>query len=191
MLTKIFGSKYYEDKQGRSRPLVMKGSHLQARKAYSLVELLIILVIVVVLILLAIPSLLNLMRQYRVTSNAQALYFNLQYARSEALKRGQSVYISFQTGSSWCYGMNRGSACNCTNPSSCNLGSFTPTSSQLSLTLSGFSSPLIFQGSRGNANGTGTITLTAIGGTQSMGVDVSTVGNILLCSTTLSGYPTC
>ncbi|HVY53477.1 MAG TPA: GspH/FimT family pseudopilin [Gammaproteobacteria bacterium] len=156
----------------------------------SLLELMITLAIVIILAVLATPSFLSFIQQYRLTSTIQGLYYNLQYARSEAIKRGSSIYVSFQTGSSWCYGINNGSACNCSNPTSCALGTYTSPSTLTTLTLSGFNS-LIFESSRGAANASGTITLTVTGGVKSMGIDIGTMGNLQLCSNNISGYPVC
>lgn len=151
----------------------------------------IIVIIVGILALIAVPNFISFMQRYRLVTTIQSIYYNLQYARSEALKRGTTVYLSFQTGSNWCYGINTGSACTCTNPSSCNLGSFTPSSAQLTtLSLSGFNS-LNFEGTRGGASAAGTLTLTVTSGTASMGIDVGTVGNLQMCSNNISGYPVC
>ncbi len=160
-------------------------------KGLSLIELMIILIVTIILTVIAVPSFVSFMQRYRLVTTAQSIFYNLEYARNEAMKQATTVYVSFQTGSNWCYGLNTGSACTCTTPSGCNLGTFTPTGSQLtSLSLSGFTS-LSFEGSRGAANAAGTITLTVTGGTSSMGIDVGTVGNLQICSNNVSGYPAC
>lgn len=163
---------------------------LSSSRGLNLIELMIIAVIVCVIALLSVPSFFAMVQRYRLVSMAQNIYYNLQYARSEALKRGNTVYVSFNTGSNWCYGINSGSSCNCSTPSSCNLGTYTPPSSLTTLSLSGFGT-LTFEGTRGSASAAGTITLTATGGTQSMGVDVGTLGNLTICSNNISGYSPC
>lgn len=163
----------------------------RTNKGLSLIELMIIVIVMVILTVIAIPSFTQFMQRYRLITTTQSIYYNLQYARSEAVKRAATVYISFQTGNNWCYGINTGSVCSCTIPSGCNLGTFTPSASQLTtLTLNGFSS-LSFEGSRGAASSSGTITITVAGGTSSMGIDVGTLGNLQICSNNLSGYPAC
>lgn len=163
---------------------------IKRQQGLSLVETMIIMSIVIILAAIALPSFLSFMQRYRLITTSQHLYYNLQYARSVALKKSQTVYVAFQTGSNWCYGIGTSSACDCSNPSSCDLGSFTPPNQLTTLSLSGFNA-LTFEGTRGTASATGTITLTVTGDTPSMGVDVGTVGNLLLCSTNVSGYPTC
>jgi type IV fimbrial biogenesis protein FimT len=167
-----------------------KSKPLRMHKGLSFIELILVMVIVAILAAIAIPHFLAQTQQHRLVTNIEGLYYNLQFARSEALKQNRSVYVSFQTGSAWCYGLNAGSACNCNNPSSCSLGSYTPTASLTTLSLSGLNN-IVFESSRGTANAAGTITLTVSGGTLSVGIDVGNLGNLQLCSNTISGYPTC
>ena len=157
-----------------------------------MIELMLIVIVIGVLTIIAVPNFIAFMQRYRLVTTTQSIYYNLQYARSEAVKRGATVYVSFQTGSNWCYGLNTGSACSCTTPSGCNLGTFTPPSSQLTtLSLSTGFTGFNFEGTRGGASAAGTITLTVTGGTTSMGIDVGTVGNLQICSSNVSGYPAC
>jgi Tfp pilus assembly protein FimT len=151
---------------------------------------LLIITIIIILAVIAIPNFIQFMQRYRLISTIEGIYYNLQYARSAAIKGNVVVYVTFNTGSSWCYGINSGSACTCTTPSSCDLGSYTPPSDLTTLSLSGFSS-LNFEGSRGGASSSGTITLTVTGGSESMGIDIGTLGNIKICSNNISGYPSC
>ena len=165
---------------------------LRMDKGLSFVELMIIIIIIGVLTVIAVPNFIQFMQRYRLMTTVQSIYYNLQYARSEAVKRDATVYVSFQTGSNWCYGFNTGSACTCTTPTGCNLGTYTPPSSQLTtLSLSSGFTGFNFEGSRGAASATGTITLTVTGGTSSMGIDVGSLGNLQICSNNISGYPTC
>lgn len=156
----------------------------------SFIELLLVTIIVFIIVVMAIPSFISMLNRYRLVSTMEGMFYNLEYARSVAIKEDQTVYVTFQAGGNWCYGINSGSSCSCTTPSGCNLGTYTPPSQLTTLSLSGIGT-LTFEGSRGAANSAGTITLTVTGGSQSMGIDVGTLGNITICSNTISGYAAC
>ena len=54
---------------------------------------------------------------------ADAIYGDMQYARSEAIRNNQNVQISFSGGASWCYGMILGTtACDCSVVASSSTG---------------------------------------------------------------------
>jgi prepilin peptidase dependent protein B len=91
--------------------------------------------------LIAIPSFRSLIEYYRITTATDNLYAAIQYARTESIKRNTTVYMSFTTGDTWCYGINTGSTCNCATAGSCNLGSTSASAAQLlTLSASGLSS---------------------------------------------------
>jgi Tfp pilus assembly protein FimT len=172
-------------------PLLLR--YLQAL-GVTVVELLVVLAIVVILTMVAIPTFLSSLRIYRVTATAQNLYYSLQLARSEAIKRNQNVYITFNATDPWCYGINVGSACTCATPSSCGLGTVSASRTEdIILTTAGLSSnSLILEGSRGaTTNGKSTLTFTIYGQALAMSVAVATLGNMQLCSSTISGYQPC
>ena len=60
---------------------------------FSLLELLLTLAVVAVIMTLAAPSLSHLLRQHRLTAQANILLSHLQLARSEAIRRGVQVTI--------------------------------------------------------------------------------------------------
>lgn len=169
---------------------------LQIRKqrGLSMVELLIVLVIIVILTLVALPAFTTFMQQYRVTATVQNLFYALQNARSEAIKRNATVYVTFSATDPWCYGINVGSACTCTTPSTCSIGTGGASKTQdMTLTTTGLSSnSLTFEGTRGAASsGSSLITLTIYGQTTAMAIKVTTLGNMQMCSSQVSGYPAC
>jgi Tfp pilus assembly protein FimT len=149
--------------------------------------------VVGVLVIIAIPSFISYVQNNRAVGTAENLYYSLQYARSEAIKRNTTVYVSFVTGSNWCYGINPGSACTCTTPSSCALGAVSPANStQTTLSTTGVTgNQITFEGTHGAAYKASTITFTVYGQTNAMGVDVSPMGDLLVCSSTISGYSGC
>jgi prepilin-type N-terminal cleavage/methylation domain-containing protein len=169
-------------------------SQKRNQHGFTLFELLMVLMITVILCVLALPSFLTFFREYRATATGQTLLYNLQYARGEAIKRNANVYVTFSTTDPWCYGINVGSACACTTANSCSLGTFNAAKAQ-DFTLSGTgltSNSLIFEGTRGaTTNGKTIITFTVYGQTPAMSVEVTAIGNMLMCSANISGYPTC
>jgi prepilin-type N-terminal cleavage/methylation domain-containing protein len=165
-----------------------------SQQGVTLLELLIVLSIVVILAVLALPTFLSFTQEYRLTATTQNLYYALQYARSEAVKRNQTVYVTFNTTDPWCYGINVGSACTCTTPTSCNLGTFSAVRTQdMTLSATGLNSnSLQFEGSRGvTTTGASLITFTVYGQTLAMSVKVTLLGNMQMCSSQVSGYPVC
>jgi len=158
-----------------------------------MIELMIGFIIVGILVTIAVPSFITYVRNNRLTGITETMYYNLQYARSEAVKRNTTVYVTFITGSSWCYGINPGSACTCTTPSTCALGTVSPANStQTTLSLTNVSNnQLKFEPTHGATYASSTITFTLYGATTNMGVDVSPMGDVVVCSSTVSGYNAC
>lgn len=168
-------------------------SEQSRHKGITLIELLVMLAIVTVLALLSIPLYKDLSDHYRITTAVQQLYSALEYARTEAVKRNTSVYVSINIGDTWCYGINTGSACACTNPSSCNLGAFSASAPQLlTLSATGLSSgAFYFDSIHAGASNTVTLTYTLYGQTSLITTTISRMGSISTCSTGISGYSSC
>ena len=166
---------------------------LRTTQGISLIELLVILTITAILITIAAPTFTTLNQNYHLTTAAESLYNTLQYARSEAVKQNKTIYVTFQTGDNWCYGVNTLSACNCSTPNSCNLGTTnTLKTQQLSLSTSGLTNNSVqFEGTHGAANASGSVTLTLYGQTTLITLSISRLGNLQLCSTGISGYTAC
>lgn len=162
-------------------------------QGFNLFELLIALVIVAILVVVAVPSFISYLQTNRLTGTATSLYYSLQYARSTAIKQDTSVYVSLQSGNTWCYGFNVGSSCNCSIANNCALSTVSAPNTQLSLSTSGITSGSFhFEPLHGAANITGTITFTTTKGTSTaMGVDVSMFGSMRVCSSQVSGYQSC
>src|SRR5699024_6338291 len=72
--------------------------------------------VAIILLSIAIPSFTQLIDKKRLESAAESLYADLQFARSEAIKRNKTIRVSFNTdtdGSIWCYGLKVNDHCNC------------------------------------------------------------------------------
>ena len=138
----------------------------------------------------AIPIFSNLFISHRLSSLVDNLYYQLQTARSEAVKRNQNIYVSFNTGTNWCYGINTGSACSCSNPSSCNLGSQTAANDELSLTTN--VSNFYFEPTHGAVNQTSTLTFTASADTSKLAqITIARFGSMQICTSNIGGNNPC
>lgn len=159
----------------------------------NLIELLIVLAITVILTLISIPTFISLVQNHRLAATAENLYYNLQYARTEAIKRNATVYVSFTTGDNWCYGINVGSTCDCTTAGSCSIATIkTAAPQEISVSESGYGSNYIsFESTHGAANASGTITLTLYQKSTLITISIGMLGNLQLCSTGISGYTPC
>lgn len=160
----------------------------------TLFELLTMLFIVGILATVAIPSFISLINRYRLTSTAESMYFALQEARSEAIKRNANVYFSFTTGDDWCYGINASANCTCSTAGSCALNTTSRLKTgQMDLSATGYGSNYVyFEGTHGAANASGSITFTLHGGTTYLTINIGRLGNLTMCgSSDLSGYTTC
>lgn len=71
----------------------------------TLLELLVALAIVAILAVVAIPNFTDTAKRNRVTSNANSILSSLQFARTEALRRGGSVEVVPTDGSDWANGV--------------------------------------------------------------------------------------
>lgn len=72
---------------------------------FTLIELMIVLVIASVLIGIAIPSFRTMVQNNRMTSQVNEMSGALQFARMEAVKRGNGVRLSARDGAAWASGI--------------------------------------------------------------------------------------
>jgi type IV fimbrial biogenesis protein FimT len=164
----------------------------QCQHGFTLLELFVVMALVAILAATGVPAFITYLQTNRLTQASQNLYYALQYARSEAVKRNTTVYVSIQTGSNWCYGINPATTCSCNTANSCTLGSTqVPSTGQLTLSASGLTNNSIhFEPNHGAAGSSSTITLTN-GQSNAISVEVGLLGSLLLCSSNISGYQTC
>lgn len=165
----------------------------QRDRGINLIELLVALSIVIILTVIAIPSFRDMYIEYRLTTAVQKLYYVLQYARSEAVKNNTTVFAVFQTGSNWCYGANVNASCNCSVANNCALGAESAsTLPDVSLSVTGMNgNNLQFEGTHGSTYVASTVTFSFVGQTSTITLKIGSLGNMQICSATISGYPTC
>lgn len=165
---------------------------MSRHRGFTLTELLAALSIAAILLALAVPAFNDLIDRGRLTSAADRLYADMQFARSEAIRNNQNVTISFQVASgstAGCYGMVLGGgSCDCSVANSCTLKQVSATD-LTGVSMLTASSTLGFDPIRGIATNTSTATLQSTKGLQAQ-VSVALLGRVSLCSPAGSGYTT-
>lgn len=94
----------------------------QKQTGFTLMELMIVIVIVAILAALALPSFKSVLERRRLVGATENLFSDLQYARSEAIKRNETIRFQVTTGANWCFGIDDddGAACDC-NANACEV----------------------------------------------------------------------
>lgn len=90
---------------------------------FTLMELIITILVMTILLGIGVPSYLQFKEDNTLQGAAQALYADIQFARSEAIKRNVNnvtVHI-FQTNANWCYQVSDNSACTGCGDSDCDI----------------------------------------------------------------------
>ena len=180
---------------------------LRASPGFSLVELVVTMAVLGILVAAAAPNLQAFLDKNRVVGAAEAVYGQLQFARSEAVKQSADMVAVFQTTAPWCVGYSRDTTCDCTravdDPGACTILGDGVTAVLKVIDGSTFSgvtmtspapAPITFNGVRGTAGGGGAVLLQSSLGRQ-MQVEVNVLGRVRLCSPSgsgaIAGYPTC
>jgi len=168
--------------------------HLRKPSGYSLLELLITLAVLAVIITAGVPAFLNMLENSRATSAAQETYALLQYARSDALRSGETRYVVWQQNDpQWCVAVATTSDCDCLTASCAIDGVERRLDSedfgQVTLLSAAFvgGSYTGFDGLRGLAEGNaGTVTYGLNAAQEAVDqsrVVVSTLGRVRMCQT--------
>ena len=174
---------------------------------FTLVEMVITLTVIAILAGIAVPSFTETLDRRRVSGAAEQLQSDLQYARSEALRRNANVVVSLKpakdsTSTTWCYGIST-AACDCSTGTTCQLDTVTKIVNQSGFTgvslNHGFDGNIITFSPRSVSLNSGTATFTSNIGTSNarvVSVIVAQVGGrIKLCSpsgsTNIPGYGAC
>lgn len=94
---------------------------------FTLQELMMVVTIIAILATIAVPSFQALLERNRLKQVVEGLKSDLQFARTEAIKRSVNIKVSRKPGNdgTWCYGLTEDAvACDCTQPATaanCNL----------------------------------------------------------------------
>lgn len=68
---------------------------------FTLVELLVVMALIAILAAIGVPSYQSIVNSNRITAEINGLVTHLQYARAEAVKRGQNVTVTSNNGNNW------------------------------------------------------------------------------------------
>ena len=171
----------------------------QRRAGFTLIELMITLAVLGVLAAIAAPSFSEVLERRKLNGAGEALFANLVFAKTEAIKRNTPVRVTFVgTGTTWCYGLAVNAACDCSdNVPACTIDGITKIVDQddyskvsVAVGSSFANSFTSFSPLRGAANN-GTLTFEISTGAE-FSVSLSSFGRITLCSDTGAfGYSGC
>lgn len=178
-------------------------------QGFTLLELMITLVVLAVLLSLAAP-LLDVFDKRRVTAATEAMFSDMRFAKSEAIKQSRDISVVVQNdGGSWCMGVTDKDDCDCseTTPTASEACTISEDGSDnnrvlrvvrsadfegATMTSGDFS--LAFDSVRGNLIGVNnnSITMASDKGAQ-LRVVVSRMGRVRICSPdgSIGGYPSC
>jgi len=84
-------------------------------KGFTFIELMITIVVLTVLVSMSMP-LFDVFDQRRLAAAGEAIYSDLQFARSEAIKQSRDMFVrvSSNGGRDWCLGVSENANCDCT-----------------------------------------------------------------------------
>lgn len=169
---------------------VVRATHLRrwrrAEQGFTLVELMITVVVLAILVALAVPNLQDAIRKRRVAGAVEALYGQVQFARSEAIKRSQDVSAVVTTTSPWSLSVAGNTTVSEGDYSGVTLAATPDTT-------------ITFDGVRGlrsaPAAASGEETLTVSLGTYQAAVEIGVLGRMRICTptgaTAVGRYPGC
>lgn len=183
--------------------MLKQNNRIRPQCGFSLIELAVVLIITAILAGLGVPAFFDVIDRSRIKSATETVYANLQYAKSEAIKRNARIQVVFATAADpWRYYLTQNIPCNFAqvNPAAsdfCGIDGVRRVvdgSEYKDIVLTSTANP-IFDHMRGLVTNPGTVTLTSPRNKETR-VRTTLIGNISLCSPsdaskTVWGYPAC
>lgn len=180
---------------------------LRRKAGFSLIELMVVVAVLAIIVTIAAPNLHTFLDKNRVVGAAEAIYSQVQLARSEAVKQSASMEMVFSDTTAWCSGFSRQGTvpCDCTDgldgDAPCSILADGQTmvlkvlrsADYRGVTMvDGATASIVFDGVRGTTGTDGNVTLQSEMGRQ-MQVEINPLGRVRLCSPngSVGGYPAC
>lgn len=88
---------------------------MQAQKGFTLLELMITIAVLAVVAAMGVPSMSRAMEKRNTIAAAEAIYSEIQLARSESIARSQTVFMNVVEGAGWAIGFGDDPACDPTD----------------------------------------------------------------------------
>lgn len=168
-------------------------------RGVTLVELLTAVAVLGIVMAIAAPSFQNTINKKRIKDATETLYADLKHTHSESIKRQANLFVSFQSGANWCYGVDDSAACDCSTSNDCQIDGVEKVirSSDFSgttMSFSGFTSGggfvyVQYEGIRGVASNSGTVTFSRAGFSSTL--SSNKLGLLDTCSNDLVTYLSC
>lgn len=163
-------------------------------KGFTVIELMVSVAIVGILIAVAAPNMSSYWHEGRLVSATEAIYSQIQLARSVALAKNEDVDVRFPaTGAGWCMGITENDTASCTC-GSCSItgmpdkvlisNDYPNTEVTVSNGVSTFTMP------RGVVTGAGNVVVKLSSGEQAT-INLSILGRVSVCSSDLNQYKDC
>ncbi len=77
---------------------------MRRERGFTIIELMVTIIVLAILLSMAIPSFQSMIERRRLIAVAESVYSDLQFARSEAVKRSENMRVTIDpaNGSDWC-----------------------------------------------------------------------------------------
>jgi prepilin-type N-terminal cleavage/methylation domain-containing protein len=174
---------------------------------FTLLELMITLAILAVILSIGVPSMQSAMEKRRTVSAAEAIYSQIQLARSESISRSSTLFMNISGGSTWAIGFGTDQNCDptdnnpaCTLPDQDNANAITQlltSADHNNVSVTTTSNQITFSPQRGTATNA-TISVNSSGNMgYIVNVVVGILGQVSLCSPNtdptnyVAGYRAC
>ena len=164
----------------------------QMERGFTIVELMVVVVLIAIIAAIALPSFKSLLENRKLIAAADHLQADFQFAKTEAVKRSRTMFISFVNvgAANWCYGINQSSTCDCSVANDCDTKVVNSTDLPAVILNVAAAANVSYDQFRGFASNAGNFKF-GLGG-RSTGVALALSGRSTTCTdNSIGGLPSC
>lgn len=100
------------------------GRHPAGARGFTLLEAAITVAVLAILVAAVVPNYSGYLARQRMRHVAELLEQDLRRARTLSVDEGRNIFVNFNSGPQWCWGLSRQAPCSCgTGTPRCELGS--------------------------------------------------------------------